>query len=271
MKQRIKKAFVSHHRKALVLAVIATLSIGGYVLYFRFFGALPQSTVYLFQPLAAPTANDRIIIFSPHQDDESLGAGGYIATARDNGAEVFIIFATDGNHLHLKDRRHNEAEAAAKVLNVPADHLVFYNYPDTRLSEHDAELRASIQQSIEQFNPTKLFVTDPLDIHPDHAELGRAVSAVAAAEPTPAQLYTYLIHYQKYPRPQDYRPHNFLLPPIALINQNRQWLRFDLNQTDFDKKNEAVLQYKSQLRTPILHSLMLAFVRQNEIFSVTTP
>lgn len=271
MKNKIHHAMQKHQRKAIVIVTIIALFLGSYLLYFRFFGALPQSTAYLFQTLSAPDKNDRIIIFSPHPDDETLGAGGYVATARDVGAEVYIIFATDGNHLHLKDRRHTEALAAAAALGVPADHLIFYNYPDTHLAEHDSELKAAIQQTILQINPTKMFVTDPVDIHPDHSELGRAVSQVNADKQPTRPLYTFLIHFQEYPRPQQFRPHNFLLPPISLISQTRQWLRFDLTTADFDKKNEAVLQYKSQLRTPFLHSLMLAFVRQNEIFSVYTP
>jgi len=40
-----------------------------------------------------------------------------------------------------------------------------------------------------------------------------------------------------------------------------------LSQSAFDKKNEAILQYKSQLKTPFLHSLMLSFLRQNELFA----
>lgn len=264
-------AFNAHKRKIIILTTLIVVSLAGYVGYFRFFGLLPQSTIYLFQKIDTPTASDRIIVFSPHPDDETLGVGGYMASAEAGGATVYVVFATDGNHLRLKVRRATEAVAATTTLGVPSDHLVFYNYPDGTLSEHHTELLASLSQTINQIKPTKTFVTDELDIHPDHSELGKAVREASLVSGQTVQNYTFLIHYPKYPRPQSFRPQQFLLPPIALISQNRQWLQYDLSRTDQDKKNEAVLQYKSQLRTPFLHSLMLSFIRQNELFSKETP
>ncbi len=271
MRQHISKAVIEHRRKAAVVVALLIISVGGYLGYFRFFGALPQSTIFLFQPMPSPQATDVIIVFSPHQDDETLGAGGYVTEAQARGAQVYIVYATDGNHLNLKARRQQEAYAATGILGVPRDHLIFYNYPDDHLTSHSSELDQSILATLNQLHPTTVFVTDPLDIHPDHAALGLEVTKVSKTINNPPQEYTFLIHYPKYPRPQDFRPHQYLLPPTSLIAANRQWLRFNLNGSDLDKKNEAVLQYKSQLRTPILHSLMLSFIRQNEMFSKETP
>ena len=43
------------------------------------------------------------IFFSPHQDDETLGCGGTIIRKKRMGAEVKIVFMTDGcnSHPHL--------------------------------------------------------------------------------------------------------------------------------------------------------------------------
>lgn len=49
-------------------------------------------------PLAAPIKkSDRLLIVSPHCDDETLGAGGTIAAARKSGASVRVVFVTNGD------------------------------------------------------------------------------------------------------------------------------------------------------------------------------
>jgi len=95
------------------------------------------------------TASDRVIIVAPHPDDEVLGAGGAIQQALAAGADVRVIYLTNGDHnqvafklyklaLHLSprdylafgERRRKEAIAATSSLGVPPDHLTFLGYPD---------------------------------------------------------------------------------------------------------------------------------------------
>src|SRR6185369_10750263 len=122
-----------------------------------------------------PTKADTIVVFSPHQDDETLGAGGYMSEAIDTGAQVYVVFATDGNHLHLKVKRQQEAYDATQTLGIPKQNLIFYNYPDGQLKHRVPELDASIMQTLQSLQPTNVFVTDPSDIHPDHGTLGKSV------------------------------------------------------------------------------------------------
>ncbi len=268
---RIKHHFDAHKRKVLIVLILLLVSVSAYVIYFRYYGVLPQSTIYLFQPMPRPVATDRIIVFSPHEDDESLGAGGYVSNAKRAGAQVLVVFATDGNKHGLKILREQEAVGATGALGLTASDVQFYNYPDGNLGGHEGELEQSITQTVQAFHPTKVFVTDPVDIHPDHAALGVGVKYSVPKVSPATQIYTFVIHYTQYPRPQIFRPHAFMLPPTALISQNRQWFTFTLDGQDFDNKYKAVLEYKSQLKTPFLHSLMLSFVRQNEMFSKDTP
>lgn len=261
----------THRRKIGALGAIILISAAIYLIYFRYFGVLPQPTIFLFQDMPKPTPTDVVMVFSPHQDDETLGTGGYMSDAVAAGAKVIVVFATDGNRHHLKVTRHAEALAATEIVGVPNQNNIFYDYPDGQLKTHTEALDQSLATTINQYKPTVVMVTDPVDIHPDHSVLGAEVKKEVAANDPSASFYTYIIHFREYPRPQQFKPHDYLLPPTSLITQNRQWLKYTLSQTAFDKKNEAVLQYKSQLRTPFLHSLMLSFVRQNEMFSKETP
>jgi len=96
--------------------------------------------------------NDRILILAPHPDDEVLAAGGIIQKAVDVGAQVKILYVTEGEHnpialmmyekkiplknkqrqfIQLGDIRRQESIEAAGVLGLDKQHLVFLDYPDS--------------------------------------------------------------------------------------------------------------------------------------------
>jgi len=100
----------------------------------------------VFPPL---TSADRIVVVAPHPDDEVLGAGGLIQQACAVGAEVHVIYLTNGDHnqvafklyrlrLHLSpiqylafgNLREREAVAATSILGLSPEHLVFLGFPD---------------------------------------------------------------------------------------------------------------------------------------------
>lgn len=95
-----------------------------------------------------PQAGDRIVIVAPHPDDEVLAASGLIQQAVAVGAQVHVIYLTNGDHnqsafqrfsqhrqltadrLALGEQRRSEAEAAMRLLGLTADNLTFLGYPD---------------------------------------------------------------------------------------------------------------------------------------------
>lgn len=101
-----------------------------------------------------PRSSDRIVVFSPHPDDETLGCGGLIARARRAGARVDVVFFTNGDAFRVAVQREyrllrvepddfvrfaalrqEEARRAVGVLGVPPDHVHFLGYADRGLLE----------------------------------------------------------------------------------------------------------------------------------------
>lgn len=122
-------------RRALLLAALAP------------FAAAATARELPAMPPIGPDA--RILIVSPHPDDESLCCGGLVAQARRAGAQVAIVWVTSGGGFRfdamvvqrkarpkyadmraLARRRIDEAQDAARVLGVEADQLYFLGYPD---------------------------------------------------------------------------------------------------------------------------------------------
>ncbi len=96
----------------------------------------------------------RVMIFSPHPDDESLAASGLIQRVVEKGGKVRVVFVTNGDgyeealRLRLKKakisaqdfidygkRRQQEATNAACTLGLHPDDVVFLGFPDDGIDD----------------------------------------------------------------------------------------------------------------------------------------
>jgi len=134
----------------LLLVVI----IGGIFLWLQsHFRAAKQSLLLMDSPLPG----DRIVVFAPHPDDETLGTGGYLQHAVAVGARVRVVLMTNGEYGrtgidHLPELpaerasgyadfgiiRQQESLMALGLLGVPQSNVTFLCYPNhllTRMSQ----------------------------------------------------------------------------------------------------------------------------------------
>lgn len=270
---RIKRARKLHD---LYTYLFWTIGVSGIIeifilfLFIREYAVLPQSANYLLNEIETPKNKDKVMVLSPHPDDETLGAGGLIDRSIREKAEVKVVIVTDGNKHGLKEKRHEEAVKALAVLGVNEENIIFLDYPDGQLQNHKANFLKKLDELIIDFKPTVLISTDASDIHPDHAAVGEVLDLAIKDISFHPIVYQFIIHYHRYPRPVGSYPESFLLPPAKLITTNNPWQKFTLSNIEKDQKSEAILQYKSQLshRNPFLRSLLLSFVRKNELFRI---
>lgn len=250
------------------MAILLAISVAGFF-YIKFAAAMPQAAIYFLNDISAPNASDRILVFSPHPDDETIGAGGYIAEAENAKAMVKIVLVTDGNKRHLEAERYSEFKKATAILGVTEDNLEFWGYPDGRLPEQSqTEVKSRIAKDIADFQPNVIVYPYVNDLHADHAATGKWVGEVIRSEGIKVQKFQYLVHYYRYPQPKKLNPEAFLLPPANLVSFDKEWQRVMLSEEAEDEKNQAILTYRTQLRVPFLRSLILSSVRRNELFAV---
>ncbi|MBI2448015.1 PIG-L family deacetylase [Candidatus Microgenomates bacterium] len=225
---------------------------------------LPQSAIYLLDDIPEPKKNERIIVFSPHPDDETIAAGGYIAAAAHNGAEVWMVLVTDGNRHGLEQKRYDEFRRSADILGVKRRNLFFLNYADGTLSKQNTTmLESRFSRIVAKIKPDIIIAPHKNDHHADHAIIGKAISNIATKK---IVVYYYLVHHARFPLPRKFDPEFYLLPPIKMISFDQKWYRFMIARVNEDIKHEAVLQYKTQLRFPPLRNLLLGLIRRNELF-----
>ncbi len=255
-------------------AVIALASclLGSLVVFVAVVPSVPAQSAELRLPELSPAgAGQRVLFFSPHPDDETIAAGGYLAMSAANGANIKIVLVTDGNKNHDKATRYAEFQNATAILGIPASNLVFLGFPDGKLASLNmTRLQLSLLDEIESYHPDVVIYPSPNDHHPDHAAIGRAMRSILGDSRSGIKRYEYLVHYELiYPRPYSwkFRPGLYLLPPTRLAG-NATWVKLTLSDNVEAQKKQALLCYSSQFHSVELNGLLHSFVRRNELFDI---
>jgi len=136
--------------------------------------------------LELPGTGARVVVVSAHPDDETLGAGGLIATLADRGVPVDVVVASNGEASHpdsptyspaeLAARRKDEVRAAVACL-APGGDVVFLDLPDGRLARHVDDIASALGR----LEPTHLVTPWQHDGHPDHQACAEAAARVGGA------------------------------------------------------------------------------------------
>ncbi|MEL7035084.1 MAG: PIG-L deacetylase family protein [Cyanobacteria bacterium J06592_8] len=116
------------------------------------------------------------IIFAPHPDDETLGCGGTMIRKKQAGAEIKVVFMTDGSQSHahlisaaeLKSIRAQEALAAAQKLGLSETDIIFLNVRDGTLANYQEIAIKNVAKILLKYLPEEIFVPYSQDGIPDH-------------------------------------------------------------------------------------------------------
>jgi LmbE family N-acetylglucosaminyl deacetylase len=300
---RKRYALLAAWLAALVVINAPWIFAWGYGFYYRLtVSRLPQLALM----------GERLLVLSPHPDDESLCCAGAIQQVLKSGGEVWVLWFTNGDgfewdasllehtlrprgraSLELGRRRMEEARQAARRLGIPEGHLFFLGYPDRGLeallqrypqgapyrshltgvsrvpypgalspgAPYTGEsLRHDFRQVLERVRPTLVLAPTPRDAHPDHRAVGRLAQQEVVAE----RLRFWIVHGGlEWPLPKGLHPQLPLEP--APRGKGLPWQRLPLDVAERAAKLEALRAHTSQMR--LLARFMLAFVRQNELFS----
>ncbi len=195
--------------------------------------------------------------------------------------------------------RHDEAVAAAKIFGVESKDLIFLGYPDfrtlniwyshwgnspparsmlTRVNRvpysnafrpgamyKGEEILKDIETIILKFKPTKIFVSHPADHNPDHRALYlfTRVALWDLKEKINAELYPYIVHFPKWPRPRGFITDRQIVPPNVLKDKIK-WQENLLDSVKVRVKYEALKKHQSQFE--VSSKLLLSFIASNELF-----
>ena len=144
-------------------------------------------------------AKQRLLVVSPHADDETAGAGGLMARVKQAGGKVYVMVLSTGDLLHFdttgkrtkKATRRDELAAAMKTLGVDDWEIVF---SDTQLHlrletlprrELTDQIERRARLATERTRPTMIVLPAP-SYNQDHEALYKA--GIVACRPHLASM-----------------------------------------------------------------------------------
>lgn len=140
------------NKKVSIIIILALISFVAISFFLREF--ISNYAVRLnLNTVEAPGKGARMLVFAPHNDDETLGAGELIKKTIKNGGEVKVVLITNGDgfkqaiqfdYINLNPKpkdyinfgytRQKETVEALKLSGVSKDNIIFLGYPDGGIS-----------------------------------------------------------------------------------------------------------------------------------------
>jgi LmbE family N-acetylglucosaminyl deacetylase len=150
------------------------------------------------------------VVFSPHKDDETLGCGGTILKKKRAGADVTIVFMTDGrlSHSHLisadklKNIRTSEAISASRMLGVSNGNVVFLEYEEGILAKNMDSAVNKVKEILLLHQPDEVFIPhkrEPVMPTTDHKVTNRIVLSALRMCKRKVTVYEYPVWLWHHP------------------------------------------------------------------------
>jgi len=172
--------------------------------------------------------NKKILVLAPHTDDLEFGCGGTIAklSEPDRNNEIYCA-AFSACKISVRsefpeDILITEIKAASKILNIPEENLILFDYNVRTFNYKRQEILDDILKLKYKIVPDLVFIPSLNDLHQDHFTI--------AQEGFRAFKFSSLLSYE--------------LPWNNLSFNTASFVR--LENRHIEKKIEAIKEYKSQ-------------------------
>ncbi|MCL2625017.1 MAG: PIG-L family deacetylase [Planctomycetaceae bacterium] len=214
--------------------------------------------------------NEKWLFFAPHDDDIVAGAGLTFLAGIQLGVDVHAAVITNGCMGYclpemrdtIKQVRYREARESFRFLGLPESHLYQFDYNDGDLPQfagrwfadepcqHDPRaiagaigLQNTMTWLLRKVNPTRVFMPNRLDLHPDHSIVNQ-------------ELIMSVFHAQGQIWPE-------LGPPLAFLPKLYEYatyndfisaptLRVRVSDYLVEKRLAGLALYKSQLQIELV-------------------
>jgi len=127
----------------------------------------------------------RVLVISPHPDDEAIGCGGTLRKHVVDGDHVRVVFLTSGEKgghdkplEETRCLREREAEDAASVLGI--QEIEFWRERDGMLRS-TSHLTKRLAATLDTYRPDRIYTTSGYESHPDHRAAARLTHAAKRA------------------------------------------------------------------------------------------
>jgi LmbE family N-acetylglucosaminyl deacetylase len=213
--------------------------------YLRSSGLLQVSGVYNRSAMVWHPGAEKVLVLAPHMDDETIGCGGTLALHARRGAQITVMFLTDGrngssevNTMYGEEREQRQKElietrtyeARAALQRLGAARMICLDAEDGALEQCEWAAE-KLRDVLVKLQPDIVYLPFYLEEHPDHRAASRVLLDAAAGTSLQFQCMGYEVWTPLFPN--------------CLVR---------INDT-VETKKQAIQEYRSQLlQSDYLHA-----------------
>ena len=180
----------------------------------------------------------KILIISPHPDDEVLGCGGTIAKHNADGNDVFLCIVTTAYtpewSSEFIEKRKEEVENSSMILGIKKTY--FLNYPTVKLDTiPQKDLNHALITILDKLKPEIVYIPFKGDLNRDHRLIFEA--SLVATRPLKNSSVRRILAYEILSETEWGNPLELFSPNVYV----------DISNT-LEKKMNAMVAYQSELR-----------------------
>ena len=207
--------------------------------YLRSYGLLATAKIFNRSAMVWTPSAERVVVLAPHMDDEVIGCGGSLARHVASGAQVTVIYFTDGRDggripdgqgegTPSRDAlaRIRKAEAHAALAALGITNAVFLDGVDCQVLDTPG-LADRLREQLLAIRPEVVYLPFFLEEHPDHRAISYLLLAATRGTGMGFRCHGYEVWTPLFP--------NCLVNIDATVEQKRSAIAHYHSQTaDFD-------------------------------------
>ena len=184
----------------------------------------------------------KVLILSPHADDEILGCGGFISKYSKLEYQITVLVLTNANkgapEIYSPKKIKSLRNEAKKANNFIGTHKLFFeNLPAINLNNYPIyKITNIIDKYLNNINPEIVFIPSKNDIHDDHKIIFKA--AKVSMRPNRKNNIKKILSYEVLSETEWNEDGKSFCPNYFV----------KLSKSEINKKLNAFLKYKSQVK-----------------------
>ena len=147
----------------------------------------------------SPKGNEKILVLSPHVDDETIGLGGSINKYAKAGSKMSLVYLTDGSgstsHKSKEETIKERMEEGMEVKKAYGfESIYFLDGIDGFLDSQEDSLVERLEDILLKEDPDIIFSPFLIDGNKDHIETTKALSKVLNTLDKEIDIYLYQVN-----------------------------------------------------------------------------
>lgn len=138
----------------------------------------------------------RILVIAPHPDDDIIGAGGTLLKAKEKGADIHVLYVTNGLAEQAEAIREETLSVCQQFGSTPH----FLDCPTRAIPLDDQGVNRKVSGLLNKLKPEAIFISFLLDDHDDHRRVNHLLLEVLKDKPLPrCEIWAYQVYSTIFP------------------------------------------------------------------------